>query len=749
MKKQTYPVMGMSCASCATSVENVLMAQDGVGNAVVNFADASVLVEYTPESITPKALKTALKGAGFDLFIDKDSVDANEQLEQRKAGELKQLKTDTLGSALLTLPIVVIGMFYPGLPGANVIMLALSVPVLAIYGRRFYIGALKQLKLHTANMDTLVAVSTGMAFLFSLFNTLFPEYWTNRGLDAHVYYEAATTIITFILLGKLLEERAKSSTSTAIKKLIGLQPKTVIRIHSDGTQEEISIQDVAQEDLLRVKPGEKIPVDGVVKDGQSFCDESMITGEPVPVEVNQGKRIFAGTINQKGSLTFVAKQVGNDTVLSRIIQAVREAQGSKAPIQRLVDKVAGIFVPVVLLISLMTFLSWMLLAQDQAFSHALLTSVTVLVIACPCALGLATPTALMVGIGKGAEHNILIKDAQSLEVAYKVDAIILDKTGTITEGKPSVSELIWAFEKAPNTEQLSPSTQQKLKAVLLSIESQSEHPLADAVVEHLKNDNVSPIKVDQFVSVTGKGVEAWVEQDQYFIGSKSFLESHYVYLPSRLHDAIKRLQGMAHTVVYFADRSRVLALLAITDNIKSSSRQSIEALQRQGIRVDMLTGDNQQTAATVASQVGIKQFKGEVMPAEKAAYVKTLQQQGLVVAMVGDGINDSQALAQADMSIAMGKGSDIAMDVAQMTLIGSDLKAIPRALELSRRTINTLRQNLFWAFIYNLIGIPLAAGALYAYNGFLLNPMVAAAAMALSSISVVLNSLRLKWIPMK
>ncbi len=751
MKKQRYPVMGMSCASCAARVENVLMSQKGVDRAAVNFADATVFIEYAPSTVSSKTLQSALKSAGFDLFIDEEGTNTDEDLEQCQVKQQKQLKRDALCSAVFTLPVMIVAMFFPEMPGANGIMFALTLLVLAVYGRRFFSGALTQLKRRTANMDTLVAVSTGMAFTFSLFNTLFPEYWLNKGLTAHVYYEAVATIISFVLLGKLLEERAKSSTSTAIKKLMGLQPTSVTRVGINGNDSEVLVKDVVPGDLLRVKPGEKIPVDGVVSDGQSFCDESMITGEAMPVAVGPGKMLFAGTINQQGSLTLLADKVGSETVLSQIVNAVREAQGSKAPVQRLVDKTASIFVPVVLLISLLTFLAWMLLAQEQAFSHALLTAVTVLVIACPCALGLATPTALMVGMGKGAENQILIKDAESLEVAHQVDTVVLDKTGTITQGKPVVSQWVWALREESGATQ----PQQVLASILLAIESRSEHPIAEAIVDYIKeeavrsdiqSDTLSPINIEQFINIPGKGVEAWVGQQRYYVGSQALLDDHEISVSPYFFAAAAQFQSEASTVVYFADPLQVLAILAINDIIKPSSQAGIAALKQQGIDVHMLTGDNLQAATTVAAQVGIEAFKSNVMPADKAAYVQLLQQQGSVVAMVGDGINDSQALAQADISIAMGKGTDIAMDVAQITLIGSDLRAIPRALALSRRTMNTLRQNLFWAFIYNLVGIPIAAGALYAYNGFLLNPMLAAAAMALSSVSVVLNSLRLKWV---
>ena len=621
------------------------------------------------------------------------------------------------------------------MPYGNWIMLAFTIPVMVLFGRDFFVHAYMQLKHGRANMDTLVAVSTGVAFLFSLFNTIWPEYWTSRGLEAHVYYEAAAVIIALILLGRLLEAKAKFSTSTAIKKLMGLQPKTVTKILADGSEEEVPIREVAVGDILVVKPGEKIPVDGEVTEGSSFVDESMITGESLPVEKVKGQPVYAGTINEKGSFRFRADKVGGETVLANIIRMVQEAQGSKAPVQKLVDRIAGIFVPVVMGIAVITFIVWMLAGGDLAFTHALLTSITVLVIACPCALGLATPTAIMVGIGKGAEHNILIKDAESLELMYRVNAIVLDKTGTITEGKPVVTDIHWTGE----------SEDERYRSILLEIERRSEHPLADAVVQKFKGSAVNEISVSDFENQTGKGVTAKVGDETYLVGNRALLEVNHLVLDDDNEKLAVRWEGDGKTVVFFAGENRVLALIAIADKIKESSRQAIATLHEKGIDVYMLTGDNALTARAVADRVGIRHFKAEVMPGEKADFVEALQHEGKVVAMVGDGINDSQALARADVSIAMGKGSDIAMDVAKVTLITSDLNVIPRAIALSRQTVRAIRQNLFWAFIYNIIGIPLAAGVLYGIDGFLLNPMIAAAAMAFSSVSVVTNSLRIKW----
>ncbi|THU30366.1 cadmium-translocating P-type ATPase [Niastella caeni] len=729
--KKTFPVLDMTCAACAISVESMLKSVTGVAGAGVNFANQTAWVEYDPAIATTADLQKTVRSIGYDLVIDE--ANSTEIKEAARQDHYESLKQRTIWASILSLPIVIIGMFFMNMPYGNYISMALTVPVIGWFGRSFFINAWKQARHGKANMDTLVALSTGIAFVFSAFNTINPDFWHARGIHPHVYYEAASVIIAFISLGKLLEERAKYNTSSAIKKLMGLQPKTV-RVVMEGKEQEIPVSAVLPGHTILVRPGEKIPVDGIVTSGSSYVDESMITGEPVPVQKRSASKVFAGTVNQKGSFQFQAQKVGNDTMLAHIIKMVQEAQGSKAPVQKLVDKIAGIFVPVVIGIAILTFVVWLIAGGDNAFTNALLTSVTVLVIACPCALGLATPTAIMVGIGKGAEHNMLIKDAESLELAYKVNTIILDKTGTITEGKPVVSQMVWL----PGAE-----NNKVLKQILYSLEIQSEHPLAEAVINELKKEGVTAGEVTNFESVTARGVTGVHNGKRYFAGNQQLIDENGISHVALVQPALL-LQKQANTVVYFADQHQVLAIIAIADKIKATSAKAVQQLMNMGIGVYMLTGDNEQTAAAVAAEVGITHYAAGMLPDGKADFVKKLQLQNKVVAMVGDGINDSHALAQADVSIAMGKGSDIAMDVAKMTLITSDLQSIPKALVLSRKTVRTIRQNLFWAFIYNLIGIPLAAGVLYPVNGFLLNPMIAGAAMALSSVSVVTNSLRLR-----
>ena len=729
--KRTFPVTGMTCAACASSVETILQYTDGVKSANVNFATNTVQVEYSDE-IKADDLNNALTAIGYGLIISDENT--SKVVAEAQAEEYQKIKLRTIWSAILTVPVVVFGMFFMDWEPGRWISLVLTIPVLFYFGQSFFIGAWKQAKFRKANMDTLVALSTGIAFLFSLANTLFPEFWLSRGVQPHVYYEAATVIITFITLGKLLEARAKSNTTTALKKLMGLQPKT-LKAKIDGKEQEIPIEAVQKGYEIIVRPGEKIPVDGKVISGHSFVDESMISGEPLAVEKKEGEVVFAGTVNQKGSFRFIAEKVGSETLLSQIIQRVQEAQGSKAPVQKLVDKIAGIFVPVVISISILTFAVWMLVGGEDAFTHALMNSIAVLVIACPCALGLATPTAIMVGVGKGAENNILIKDAESLELAHKVNVVILDKTGTITSGKTSVTNLEWTTE----------SGEEDFAPILLAIESASEHPLAEAVVKTLTEKKISPATIQSFQSIPGNGVEAKsISGDQYYVGNQKLLSSNNIKLDSESLSIAETWRNEAKTVVFFADESKVLAVIAIADTIKPSSKAAIASLKKEGIEVYMLTGDNSQTAKAVADQVGLTDFKAEVLPSDKSEFIKKLQAEGKIVAMVGDGINDSEALAQADVSIAMGHGSDIAMDVAKMTIISSDLQVIPKAFNLSKLTVNGIHQNLFWAFTYNLIGIPIAAGILYPINGFLLDPMIAGGAMALSSVSVVLNSLRLK-----
>ena len=733
--RQIFPVLEMSCAACAVSVESMLKTVPGVKDAAVNFANQSASVEYDQALVDPQALQNAVRSVGYDLVVNNNTEESQAIQEEAQYKHYQQIKNRTIGASVLAIPVVVIGMFFMNLPYGNYISLVLTAPVVFYFGRSFFVNAWKQARHGKANMDTLVALSTGIAFLFSTFNTFYPEYWHARGLHAHVYFEAAAVVIAFISLGKLLEERAKSNTSFAIKKLMGLQPKTVRVLQADGTESELPIASVKVNDIIIVRPGEKIAVDGVVTNGTSYVDESTITGEPIPAEKKSSDTVFAGTINQKGSFQFKAVKVGADTILSNIIRMVQQAQGSKAPVQKLVDKIAGIFVPIVIGIAILTFTVWMVVGGDNAFTHALLASITVLVIACPCALGLATPTAIMVGVGKGAENNILIKDAESLETAHRVNAIILDKTGTITKGKPVVTDIAWRKAALPL----------HAKQILYALENQSEHPLAEAVVNRLKTENIASVPITNFESVTARGVKGIADGKVYFAGSRRYIDENKSQVDSDIDQQAATLVQDAKTVIYFADSENVLAIIAIADEIKETSKSAIADLQRQDIDVYMLTGDNDQSARAIAAQVGLKQYRAEMLPADKAAFIQQLQLQGKVVAMVGDGINDSHALAQADVSIAMGKGSDIAMDTAKMTLITSDLQSIPKALRLSSVTVKAIRQNLFWAFIYNVIGIPLAAGILYPVNGFLLDPMIAGAAMALSSVSVVSNSLRLRF----
>ena len=675
-------------------------------------------------------LQKAVQGVGYDLLIE-DETKQQETLEAIHEKKFRTLKNKTIWAIILSLPVVIIGMFFMDMPYADPIMWLFSTPVVIWLGRDFFVNAWKQAKHRSANMDTLVALSTGIAYLFSVFNMLFADFWHQRGLHAHVYFEAAAVIIAFILLGKLLEERAKDNTSSAIKKLMGLQPKTVIVVQADGTEKQTAIEDVSAGDVILVKPGEKIAVDGMVISGNSYVDESMLSGEPVPVLKKEKEKVFAGTINQKGSFRFRAVKVGKETMLAHIIKMVQDAQGSKAPVQKLVDRIAGIFVPTVIGIAILTFTLWLILGGENGVVQGLLAAVTVLVIACPCALGLATPTAIMVGVGKGAENGILIKDAESLELAKKVNAIVLDKTGTITEGRPQVTGIKWL------------NNEDTAKEILLSIEKQSEHPLAEAVVKHL--GDVAATSLSMFDSITGKGAKADHDNETYYVGNKKLLAENNIAIAGELQDQAEEWGKQSKTVIWFANSKKALAVIAIADKIKETSVQAIREMQEMGIDLYMLTGDNEATAKAIAEQTGIKHYKAEVLPQHKADFVKELQSKGKVVAMVGDGINDSTALATADVSIAMGKGSDIAMDVAKMTIISSDLTKIPQAIRLSKQTVATIKQNLFWAFIYNVIGIPVAAGILYPVNGFLLNPMIAGAAMALSSVSVVSNSLRLKW----
>lgn len=730
---KVLPVLEMSCAVCAGNVESTVQALSGVEKASVNFAAGTLTVTYNPSVITLEVMQAAVQAAGYDLIVEAEDPVAMQ--EEKARMHYKILRRNTIGAWTLSIPLALLGMVFMHVPFGNWIMmvLALALAIMIFFGRSFYVNGVRHALKGKANMDTLVALSTSIAFLFSLFNTLCPGFWLGKGLEPHVYYEASGVIIAFVLLGKLMEERAKNSTSSAIKGLMGLQPKTA-RLVTDGREEEVPISNLQVGNVVSVRPGEKIPVDGTLLQGSSSVDESMLSGEPIPVEKNAGDRVLAGTINQKGAFTMEATSVGGTTVLAQIVQMVQSAQGSKAPVQRIVDKISGIFVPVVVLLSFLTFVCWLVIGGESYFSYALLSAVSVLVIACPCALGLATPTALMVGMGKGAEQHILIKDAFALENLCKVDTVVLDKTGTLTEGVPVVTDSYWISDD--NIRYLD---------VLYTAEQKSEHPLASAILCWLEESGAKVCEAENFESLTGRGVRIQVEGVTYWVGSQGLLDIFQAGIPEKVRKQIGQWQEDGQSVVFYGQETRLLAVLAISDRIKPTSAEAVKELKKQGIEVHLLTGDGVRTAERVAATLDIGYYKAEVMPNDKEEYIISLQQQGKKVAMVGDGINDSQALARADVSIAMGKGTDIAMDVAMVTLITSDLLLLPSAIRLSKQTVRLIYQNLFWAFIYNVIGIPLAAGVLFPINGLLLNPMLASAAMAFSSVSVVLNSLRLKF----
>lgn len=738
--RMTFPVVGMSCASCAARVDKTLNRQDGVSQANVNYASATALVEFDPSRCSPESLRKAVQDAGYDLIVpDGAAPDLTSNIRQEDMYEeaarlhekhYESLKRKTIAALSLAVPTMVLGMAFMDVPWMKYLLFALSTPVVFWLGGGFFSSAWKQARHGGANMDTLVACSTGTAWLFSVFNMLFPEFWLSRGIEPHVYFESSSTIIAFILAGRLLEDKAKRNTSGAIRKLAGLRPKTVTLKTPEG-EKTVGISDIKPSDTIVIRPGERIAADGVVTFGNSYVDESMISGEPVPVEKKPGARVFAGTVNQRGALLMTADRTGDDTMLSGIIRMVQDAQGSRAPVQKLVDRVAAVFVPVIIGIALVSFICWIVLDPENGFTHGLLALVTVMIIACPCALGLATPTAIMVGIGKGAGNGILVKDAESLETARKVDTVVLDKTGTLTEGRPRVTEARWA----------DPSK----AGIMLSLEKKSEHPLSRAVGEYLEGlpGVDGTYAVGSFEAVPGHGVTGICGAVKYLAGNRSMICSTGITIPEELEELASQWEHQARTVVWFSDDKSVLAAFAVEDTLKPDSAEAVGKLKDMGIEVFMLTGDNEASAKAVASRCGIRSYRASVLPEDKISFIRQLQDKGHVVAMAGDGINDTAALAQADLSIAMGHGSDMAMDAAMVTILSSNLLKIPQMISLSAMTVRTIRQNLFWAFFYNLIAVPIAAGVLYPVNGFLLNPAIGGAAMALSSISVVCNSLRL------
>jgi P-type Cu2+ transporter len=726
VKKISIPVTGMACAACAVSVQSMLQSQTGVVSASVNYGNKTVRLEYNESLTSLTDLKKIIQGIGYDLFLDEeDRAEKLELIEQRR---FISLSRKLWVAALFSLPVFVISMFFHhAFPNQDYLLLMLSLPVIIYSGSEFYPSAYRQLLHRVFAMDSLVATGTGAAFLFSAFNTFFPAVMLNHGLEPQVYYESAVIIIAFILLGRYLEENAKNTASSAIRKLTGLQPKVVL-VQRDGETFELPALLVIPGDRVSIKAGDRIPVDGKVINGTSAVDESSITGEPLPVFKEAGSMVFAGTINQQGLLLVEALKPGNETMLSHIIRLVDEAQSSKPPIQKLVDKIAGIFVPVVFLIAILTFTGWMVFGES--LSHAVVTTISVLIIACPCALGLATPMALIAGIGRGAGEGILIRNASALEAACKIDTVLLDKTGTLTSGKPTVISLHWF-----------PVASEKDKALLLSLESRSNHPLAKAVKQYLeKEENLvdeNPSTYDQFSEIAGKGIRASLDGNTWIAGNLALVKESGIQ-----QNELRELPGVSK--VYFACNAVLLAEISISDELKSNAASSILQLRKSGIEAVMVSGDNKETAQLIAESAGINRVYAPVLPEEKGNLVKLLQSEGKNVAMIGDGINDAYALAQADLGIAMGSGTDIAIESAGIVLMQSDLGQAVKALHLSRAVVSIIHQNLFWAFFYNLVAIPLAAGLLYPFTGFLLSPMIAGAAMAMSSVTVVTNSLRLR-----
>jgi P-type Cu+ transporter len=739
LEKATLPIQGMTCASCVNRVEKALRSVKGVVKANVNFATSRASVEYIPGDLAIRDLKQAVKEAGYEVLEVKEE-DIVEKERLAREAELSKLKAKFITGAFLLAPILILMYGAPLLErGVGLsrqtnffIQFLLATPVQFWAGWQFYVGFWKALKHKTSDMNTLIAVGTSAAYLYSLIVTFASHLIMVKGLMVDVYFDTSAAIVVLILLGRFLEASAKGRTSEAIKKLIGLQPKTA-RIIRNGNEMDVPVGEVTPGDIVVVRPGEKIPVDGLVKEGYSSVDESMVTGESLPVEKKVGDTVIGATLNKTGTFKFEATKVGKDTVLAQIIRLVQEAQGSKPPIARMVDVIASYFVPVVILLAILTFIVWSIFGPHPAFTYAFLNFIAVLIIACPCALGLATPTSIMVGTGKGAENGILIRGAEALETAHQLDTIVLDKTGTLTKGQPSLTDIV----ESPGVER------REILMLAASVERVSEHPLAEAIVRRAKEEQLELFEPKDFQAIAGHGVEATVDSKKVLLGNRRLMEDREILL-NGLSVQAERLSNEGKTPMFLALDGKAAGLLAVADTLKENSLEAVEALHRMGLEVVMLTGDNQRTAQAIARQIGIRQVLAEVLPEMKAEEVKRLQSEGRKVGMVGDGINDAPALAQANVGIAIGTGTDVAMESADITLIGGDLRAIVTAIALSRATIRNIKQNLFWAFAYNTILIPVAAGALFPFFGILLNPIFAAGAMAFSSVTVVSNALRLR-----
>ena len=736
-EKKTLPIQGMSCASCVVKIENSVKKLDGVVNVTVNLGTEKATVEYVPGVVTLEQIEKAVSKAG-PYEVIKEILEEEEKIIREKA--FRKLKTKLIVSAVLSFLVLLISLyeFLPVLKNLDPSFLyfmafGLTTPVLFWCGSQFFVGFWKALKHKSFDMNSLIAIGTASAYVYSVVATFFPDFFTKTGGEAEVYYDTAAVIITLILLGRFLEAKAKGKTSEAIKKLMGLQPKTARLISPDGSEKDIPIKDVEVGDIILVRPGEKIPVDGEIIEGYSAIDESMVTGESLPVEKKVGDQVIGGTINKNRVFKFKATKVGNQTFLAQVIKLVQEAQGSKAAIQRLADKIAGIFVPIVIVIAILTFIVWYFWGPEPQLNFALLTFVAVLIIACPCALGLATPTAIMVGTGKGAELGVLIKDAEALETLPKVNTIVFDKTGTLTRGEPKVFQII----------SIDSLSMEEILYYSASVERGSEHPLSKALLEEAQKRNIKLTAPQHFQAIPGHGVKAEIDGKEILLGNLKLLQENHI-PTTNLQNHQEEISSQGATTLFLAVDKAPAGVIGIKDTLKTNSKEVVQTLKNMGLEVIMMTGDNQKAASAIAQEAGIDQVLAEVLPADKASEIKKLQAQGKKVAMVGDGINDAPALVQADVGIALGTGTDVAIESADISLVREDLSGLISALKLAHKTMNTIKWNLFWAFIYNIICIPIAAGVLYPAFHTLLSPMIASGAMAFSSVFVVTNSLRLR-----
>ncbi len=743
VEKISLPIRGMSCASCVGRVERALSQLEGVLQVSVNLATEKANVQFIPGVVGLADFHLSIQEAGYEL-LPRQGVDIEMAIGREKPikeDDFKRLKKRFIWGTILLIPVLTLASWkMMGLPDLFILghdinyylQLLFQTPLQFWIGWSFYSAAWRRLKQKSADMNTLIAVGTSAAYFYSVLATFFPNLFLAEGLKPDVYYDTAGTIIVLILLGRLLEARAKGRTSEAIKKLISLQARTA-RIVRDGQEKDIPIEEVLIGDIVIVRPGEKIPVDGIIKEGYSAVDESMVTGEALPVEKGPGQEVIGGTINKMGTFKFEATKVGKDTMLARIIKMVEEAQGSKPPIARLADRIAGYFVPAVMGIAFLTFIVWYLWGPYPRLNYALLNFVAVLIIACPCALGLATPTSIMVGTGKGAENGILIRSGEALETAHKLTTIVLDKTGTLTQGKPSVTDII-SFDDY---------NREEILRYAASAEKGSEHPLGEAIVARAKEENIPLVVLEEFKAIPGLGLEAILDGKNLLLGNFKLMKERGL-VNQKFEKISQEFSAQGKTLIFVAIDYKVVGLIAVADTLKENSKEAVKALHQLGLEVVMITGDNQKVAEAISKQIGIDRVLAEILPAEKALQVKNLQAEGKKVAMVGDGINDAPALAQADVGIAIGTGTDVAMESADITLIKGDLRGIVTAIALSKATIKNIKQNLFWAFAYNIILIPVAAGVLFPFFGILLNPMLAATAMAFSSVTVVSNALRLR-----